>query len=376
MPLVKSHKKPAMTTHPRLWWSRVKRSWPFFVWLGVVVLCLYFYTTHSRFWGITGVVQSTVEMITPLDTARLESIQVYLGERVKKGQVIVQMDTSLIDAEIAVDEAQMLEAEGTIAGYQRDMLQIVRQFETARNEAEIALQEMNIERDQTRQKLTEYQKELDQREALLGKQLIQASDLFALRADVASLKIALDGFKELERIHNREVKRAEEERLELQRALRVKEGESVAVAIARKMEARQHILEQSHTLRMKERERYTLRASRDSVVSRIYAQQGDVVNAGSDLVRLVSEVSSHIEGFLPEAHTTEISVGQIMRVLASNGREKYTAKVLSISPDIQSLPGRASPIVGQSIRGRRVLFELMETDHAMVPGETVKIRPL
>ncbi len=193
---------------------------------------------------------------------------------------------------------------------------------------------------------------------------------------MASLKVALKGFPELERIHQEAVKRAEEERQELQRALKVGENESVAVAIAKKMESRQRILESSHQQRINERELYTLRATRDSVVSRIYVREGDVVRAGSDIVRLVSETSNRIEGFLPETHVAEIVSGQKMRVLARNGRKKYIAKVLSISPEIQTLPGRASPLVGQQIRGRRVLFEILDTDHGMLPGEAVKIRPL
>ena len=124
-----------------------------------------------------------------------------------------------------------------------------------------------------------------------------------------------------------------------------------------------------------QREQYSLRAAKDGIVSEIFYSTGDVVNAGEPVMRLVSENSDRVVGFLPEIHIGRMFVGQETRISrrAAHGRS-IPAIVESISPDVRALPGRISPIGGQTLRGRRVVLRITDPEAHLIPGETVRIQ--
>jgi HlyD family secretion protein len=117
-----------------------------------------------------------------------------------------------------------------------------------------------------------------------------------------------------------------------------------------------------------------LKASRDGVVSRILLRPGDVVPAGTPIVRIVSPSSNRIYGFIPEPRPAyHLHVGDTALVWRrAHGDRKFRAVVTAIEPEFDPLPGRVSPIQGQPLRGRRVVVDLLEP-HDLVPGETVQL---
>ena len=57
----------------------------------------------------------------------------------------------------------------------------------------------------------------------------------------------------------------------------------------------------------------------------------------------------------------------------SSGVGKFIkARVVSLTPDVVSLPGRVNPVPNQSYRGRRVILK-PEPGAALLPGEEVQI---
>ena len=113
---------------------------------------------------------------------------------------------------------------------------------------------------------------------------------------------------------------------------------------------------------------------RDMLI-RVEQQPGDVVQPGIPIVSILVDGPSRIEGFLPESNLSSIAVGtpaNIYPTVSMRDVGVITGSVTQISPAVYSLPGRASPIRGQVVRGRRVTFELDEQVE-LVPGETVSI---
>lgn len=352
----------------------LKHGWPYVVWAALCVTVYLLWAHGARFGGMKGVVATVAETVSPLETARLLEVYVVPGQLVKPGELIARLDTSLLDANLAFEEARMLEAETTITGYQQNILQLVRQFEAAVQEAEtdLALEKFQKRRDEA--ELDELLKETKRLEDLLEKRLVDESALSALRPRMASLQVAAKTQSEVILQLEKRVQEAKAQREEATTWLRAGETGSIGEVIQQKKEARTGIFNAGKVQQELRKSLYTLRATREGVVSRIYAEPGNVIKAGDVLVRIVLSKPTQVEGFLPENFLAEIAIGQEFQVVRAVGRSPvFTARVASIAPEVMSLPGRISPINAQSLRGRRVLLDLDgETD--LVPGETVKIR--
>jgi HlyD family secretion protein len=362
-----------MWTRPRWWVRRALGCWPFLVWLGFVALAGYLYMANGVFSGMAGVVETRAETIAPLETARLMRLEVELGQRVQAGQVLARMDTSLLDARMTREDAQMLEAEGAIAGYQRDILQLHRQFRTAMSQAEIALQTERLHQQRDLAELAELTQELKRRQSLLARNLISEQDVVALRPRMAAIQKTVDSYPSLIAVHASHLEEAKKDWEELKTWLRAENDESVSSAIGRKAEAREKIMTANRQELLLQKQNYILRATSGGVVSRIYHTPGEVIQAGEAILRLVGAESNRIIGFLPEGPGTELAVGFSVKIQCqSRPSAPLTATVESIAPEVQALPGRMSPIRGQVVRGRRVLLRL-DNDRTLTPGETVMI---
>ncbi|MFC1497195.1 HlyD family secretion protein [Verrucomicrobiota bacterium] len=370
----KKYKKPRMKSHRGLWRKRVIRNWPFFVWLLIVSLVAHLYLTSDETGGMIGVVETMAEPVAALTTARLLSVDVTIGQKVKAGDIVAKMDTSLLDAQLATDEARRMEIESNITGFSQNMLQMVRQFDKAINDAEAQLEKLKSAQQSDIAQLEELKKEQIQRESLIANKLITRQETTILLPQIAALEKTVFAYLDLVKLHEKHLKKAQLERKDLQDALQVDEGEAINKAIQRKMKARLEILEIGMEREKIKRDSYILRATRDGIVSRIFHAPGDVVNAGDPILRLVSEKSNHVAGFLPENFVAEFKSGQKANVYRQNRKGgPIEAVVESVAPEVQSLPGRISPIRGTPVRGRRVLLTLTSS-HDFIPGETVLIR--
>lgn len=190
---------------------------------------------------------------------------------------------------------------------------------------------------------------------------------------MASLTAGLKGYDSELQLADTRLADAIAERDEMTRWLRIEPGQNISEAIQRKMNARTTILRTSQNLRDLQRDAYNLKAVRDGIVSRIFHEPGEVVQAGDPIVRLVSPQSDWVVGFLPEAYLADLRAGQKAFIQRSNFKGGHaTATVASVEPEVRALPGRISPIRGQSMRGRRVRLKI-DGPHDFVPGETVRV---
>lgn len=363
-----------MRKHPRLVFRRIFRSWPFFVWLGVAVLAAWLYTGSVQFGSMTGVVETFSESIAPLETARLLSVEVTIGQEVSAGDVVARMDMSLLNARIAIDEARVIEAEGTISTYQQDVMQAAARLDQSIQQVEFDIENLKIQQKRDQAELTALDEELKRRERLLAEQMINIQEVNVLRPQVAALSSTVESYPSLITLHESRLANARKERKRLDEWLQLEAGEDISSAIQRWMAARNAIFDTVRDRRRTQLETYVLRATQAGVVSRISRMPGEIVSAGESVIRIVRPTSYTIVGFLPEAYIHDVQVDQSV-IVWSHGQEdnRTTAIVESISPDIQALPGRISPMGGQTTRGRRVIMRMAD-NKGMIPGETVQIR--
>jgi multidrug resistance efflux pump len=310
--------------------------------------------------------------VAPLETARLSAVQVTVGQRVKTGDIVATMDTALVDAELRVAEVEMAEARDTISGYQRDILQMVQKGEASVLDAETGLETLKINQARDAGELAELKKEQQRREGLLAKRLISEELASQLRPAIAALAETLAANPALIKVEERRLELAKKERDDMKVWLRVDAGQEVSAAIQDKEKARGAIADAQRDLLDLRRKNFTLRATRDGTVSTIMHNPGDIVAAGDPVLQVIP-LSDAVAGFLPEIQLGELTVGQRMLIKRMSGRGTSVGAVVeSIGPEVQTLPGRISPIRGQPLRGRRVMLKL-DALHDFIPGETVKI---
>jgi multidrug resistance efflux pump len=312
------------------------------------------YFHGGQFGGMSGVVQVVREEVAPLETARLKAIHVAVGQRVRKGDVLAVMDSTIVDTETAVEK-----------------LQIERQFAMAVSRAESNLRDLKIRQAESEGELDVLNTEVARLDELLAQHLIDAQTVARLRARQQALTRSRDFYPDM-------IKRLEDELARMQ----TRQGEVVAQlgsdtndAAGLPEDVRSELEAGKTRLGLLDfrRESYVLRAGSDGIVSELFYAPGSVVPAGLPIMTLVIDSARQVVGYLPEANARHLSVGMTVYLKSVSGQGAVVrARVTALLPDIATLPTRVSPFPTQVYRGRRVI--LVPTGaNDFLPGESVSI---
>lgn len=375
----KDFRRPALWKHPQVLWRRVLRSWPLLLWFAAIFIVIMLYQGSTKLSGIVGAVETLVEPIAPLETARLLNINVTIGQRVQAGDVVATMDTLMFDAKAAIDEAQMIEVEGTVQDYQQRILEFVHDFESATSQAQFDLESQRLNQSRDESVLKVLQEELARLEELRHKGLVSDGELAGLRPDIAALEQTVAAYPQIIAIHQGRYDGARQDEAAMRDLLATDAQDgakdvNVLQTIQEMRGAMAEIIRTSRQRREIQRNGYTLRATNAGIVSRIEHSPGDVIPAGEPILRIVAESPQRVIGFLPEVHLGDVNVGDKGTVWRQTGDARgIESSVDSIAPEIEALPGRVSPIRGEPLRGRRIVLRL-EGKHNLIPGETVRIQ--
>lgn len=351
---------PEPIGRPLSWWRRLPDRWPFLFWLGAVALAVTFYMHGGKLGGLTGTVVSDRQTVSPVEAGTLRHVYVRVGEKVKKGQQLAEMDTALLDAEMLVEQ-----------------LQAQRQFGLAAQRAEQALREARIRQAEIEGERLVLEQEAERLDDLLAKQLVDAQTVARIKARLETLRRAAELYPELVAILERQCSEAKERQVALDQTLsrtNAPAGDRAveAAVAADDVESRLNLLE----LR---RSRYRFYAELDGTVSRVFHSPGETVVAGDPILVVIGDTVTGAEGFLPEATMTDVHVGMPAYISpASRLGPAAKARVVAVTPDVMALPARANPLPQRTLRGRRVML-VFEEEHSFLPGQSVAIqfeRPL
>ena len=367
-----AYQRNNISRHPRVIIARLKQAWPVLIWLLAVAGVSFLYFRADNFSNMTGVVVAVVEPVAPLQTGRLMSLEVSLGQRVKAGDTLAVMDVALLNARLSIEEARIIEADQTVSGFEQGMMRLALDADAALRESVLDLQKVHIEHEVRLAELAEMKRELVRREDLLAAGMDDASSVAALRPPIAVLEKEIELYPAMKEATLSRTEGARGQLKALRVSLEIEGDASILETIKQRANAQRAVLRASLDKRLLEKDTYVLKARRDGIVSRIFSMPGNVVGAGDAILRLVSEQSNAVEGFLPEHSVASLVIGQEVSVLRAPGAESCRATVTAIAPEIQTLPGRISPIRNQPIRGRRIMFAVNGA-HSLIPGETVRI---
>jgi multidrug resistance efflux pump len=353
---------------------RLLINWPLFSWLGLTALCLVLYVRSMQYGIITATAQSIQHEIAPLQMARVAAIHVQIGDHVTKGQELVQLDTTLIDLQLAEAEATMAIAQNTMAGYQGQMLGLVR---TVENEILRSQHELELEKSQMASaiaKLDQLHSIQAERDKQFKANLISEELAVALRPEIADMEREVAAYPPQIERDEKALEDQRKHRTDLQKTLRIGQEDDITKAIAEKAQAETKVLENVVEMRKRERASYTLRAETDGMISDVHLYPGVVATAGASVMTMVSK-SDLIIGYLPEIRLGRVKIddhGYAFRA----GRPPIRVRVVSVVEEINPLPVQLSPIstpLGAAMRSQKIVFRTEESSD-IVPGEKVEIR--
>jgi HlyD family secretion protein len=307
--------------------------------------------------------------LATLEYGTLTSVHVRIGDVVRPGDLLVEMDTSVLDAEIAVEKALQDEARATLAAQYETALQMDRQFAAAQATATAALDEQRIRAAQESGELKVLGEELKRLENLLARRLIDAAAVNDVRARSAALQQSAGLYPEAIR---RLETRVAEVGVQQGALLAATGGGTNGGPRNYQIEVSQHRIDALQARRAA----CTLRAPAPAAVSEILQRPGETLAPGVPVITLVEQKARRVIGFLPEMSAHDMRLGDDVTVERTYGLSRlFRARVESLEPAVRGLPGQVNPLPGRTLRGRRVIFELME-DTDLLPGETVQIRTI
>ncbi len=371
-----SYARRVSPMHPRLVLQRIKLAWPFAVWLGAAALCAYLYFGFVRFSHFAGVVVAHTESVAPLVTGRLVELEVALGQHVMPGDLLARMDVELIQARLAVQDARIAEEQGALAGFQQDILSVAARLDADLAAAEARGAELRLLQVRYEAEIGELRAEVERREALQARQLLDAAEVHEVRLRLAGLEAALGSLPELARLYDSHVRVARELRHDLEHAMTVDDDQTVAQAMERAQAARRAFLDAERDLLLQEAALHELRATREGIVTEVHHLPGAVVQSGEKILRLVEPRPIRVEAFLPESMRGRVQEGDAVRIVRSGSRETFAAKVAFLAPEVRTVRETGGLMPGSPLRAQRVVLHFTEGTPELLAGETVSVRPV
>ncbi len=354
-PPASASRKPAPRRHRGSGLGRIGRKWPLFVWFLFIPALLALYEYGGGYFELNGTVEFDFESVSSREVGRIDDVKVTIGQKVMRGDLLVVLDTSLIDKEIA-----SIKEELELERLDRD-----RRFSTAVQSLRVDMSELLMDQASDSAELAIFSSQLERLKGLLARGLADREIVSALEAKIAVL----------------------EKRGAMQPELIAKVKADLEGSIARLNEVQQNERPGNSRLVLLEQRRAHcfLKAANDGVVAALSYQRGEIVPAGQPVARLIikeydsgtGEEVKRVMGFQPERFSLQQpAVGDELVVFPeTNPSARIRMEVITVTPHVLNFPGRVRNAPNRMARGRNIqLRTIPGQDHeVLVPGEWVII---
>lgn len=318
-----------------------------------------------------GIVDAGAENVGPVEAARIVSIEVAPGQRVKAGDVLVRFDPAARLAEEAMNEVKMREAEQSDTRFRENLRDAARRARQLVREAAVALEERRMEKLREEAELAGLDAEIARLQPLVEKKLVSELELTSLRPKAEALRKTVGGYEPLLRALAERHEQAQADLKDIAAELVACEAQPASTNAGLSAALRRY--EEIQRL-----DTSVLKALSDGVVSQVFRRAGDIVPAGEAIVRLASAPDARlVTGMLPAEFLDAVNVGDVLvvsRLIVGRG-VPVTAKgrVETIDPEVLDFfdPMNTAPRV--PVRGRKVRIRLLGDSSAFIPGEAVLI---
>ena len=341
----------------KLWWSRQKRRWPFLIWLAAACLAVFLYTNGKRFASLPGEVEKCEDIIASPENARLVGIHVKIGDEVKPGDLVATYELP----------------DDVTADYQQNLLGLRRQFTTTLFDAESELQNHIHNQARDIAELNVVNREVNELEELLSKNLIVDRSISLVRARKAFLEQSVESYPEKIEAARARLFQLRKQQENLQYWLDDIKLTTTSKRTTDETEFQNGAGNLPENLRAPYRKRYTLQANHPGVVTQVLFRPGAMIPANTPIAHIVQPVSNRVNAAVFEQHTKDLPIGIEAHVVSQGSKSRaYKAKVAQIVPEVISVTAVGRQLNQPIQRGRRVIVEILEP-HELTAGEAVTV---
>ncbi|MGK3969311.1 HlyD family secretion protein [Sorangium sp. So ce118] len=312
---------------------------------------------------VFGYAEALPEVISPIETARVASVEVTVGQEVSAGQVIATLDTSVIDAEISIAKAQKTQVE---ADLQMELALLEQELEVDRASIERALAEQREEQRRAVAEARVLDGEISRIKQLVEDRQAVVGDLTKLDLQHATATAIASEKPRTLSLLDAQLKAAERRRSELR---------DRGSGLAAKLDADVRVASESVALLEQRRAGYVLRAANAGRVASIDRQPGEIVQAGEPLVQLLSaRTGARAVACVPERSALGLQEGDAAELWSRDQLigASIPGSIVAVGPLVSELPARCWPTPQMPAWGRVVTIAL-DTPMALVPGQAFDI---
>lgn len=304
--------------------------------------------------------QAIPEAIAPTEMAKVVQINVHIGDEVEAGQVVATLDSTAIDTEIAVAEAEKVRLEAAMRAEQALLTRRL-DVDLESLEREQALQREDQRRASAQAKALEgevlrVKHLLDEHQAIYD----DYARLDLQRASVAA--VATEKPKTLQLLA-KQIKAAKDRREQITNGNTEIEG---------KFDADIRVLERNLERLKQRRAGHVLRAAQRGRVAAIDKQPGEVAAPGDAIVRLVN-TGGRVVACVPERIALGIREGDPAKLwIRGQSSSALRGKTVVLGPLVTELPARCWATPRLPMWGREVTVELANPVN-VVPGQAFDV---
>ncbi len=355
---------------------------PAVVWVTATVAVLTLYQRQGQYLEATAVVDRHEVLLASMEDGRMVGLNAELLQRVEEGQIVGLLDTTLVEAELVIAQAELgrlradLDANRaalTKATSERatDEFADYRRFQLNLEDARLEL--LDLQTAQTVEKvkrdryalLDERQKELAE-EGILE---VAVYDDTRLRLETTETRIRENNL--LIAMLGEQVKEAQARIDAFEPMVAGASDEDTLLAPLRESITVQQSRIQSIETR---RARFVLRAPVAGEISQIFRRSGDILLAGTPILSITNPNSREAVAYLKEEDARRLSPDTPVRVVSrTKPAQIVDAKILRVGASIQQLPVNLRRVASVVEWGLPVLIgELPEG--VFFPGEAIDVK--
>ncbi len=348
-------------------YPRLRRWLPWVLWAGAAAVSVPMAMSQAGVGSSPAVIQPRIASLAPIRTGhrlRVAKIFVRPGQPVKSGDLLVQMDTTEIDADLAVAQAKLAYVE-----IMADWHELRLQDERARTSHALAsraeraaldVARIVAEAEHDRSELAQLDANLAVEQQLVGDQLASAERLRSMRLARAALGKKVEQYAAAVAGARTSVSGASKRLTEWHQDPRDQaagafasspgRGRAAAVELQRREIAKLELVRSYHEIR----------APFDGRVGEVQAQVGQLsADPASPMVTLVEEHSSTAIAYLGQLKASQVRVGDLARLVPRDlSGPALQGRVTALAPSISEIPERFRRVPRLPEYGRNVYIRL------------------
>jgi multidrug resistance efflux pump len=348
---------------------------PLIVCLGAGAAAVWLYRETPGRGGIPAIAEVKQYTVSSLETGRLASVDVLLGQRVEKGQVLATLERDLLAQEISVAAAQLRELESDVGAQGKTLdlsgLETDRTFQADLEKLEFELSQTRAECERNQAEMKGTDEELVRQRELVKGRLVSADRLHELQMTMSALQQTAASCPERLKVleSSKKAARARLEGWMLNLRGGARGMTPAANAQLQPLELRSRRQREYLRLLQMRLENMVVRAPVNGHVVRIDTMPGAILIPGNPVMILVEDDPHQVIAYLEENRGYGVRVGErtVLRP-RDRGGPAIEGVVAALGGAVTEMPQRFWQTSNRPRWGREVFIQVA-AGHSLAPGE-------